>query len=77
MLIQKPVVTYYPCGDANGDRAVNIGDAVYLVNFIFKGGPAPNPAAAGDANADGATNIGDAVHIINYIFKGGPAPKCP
>ncbi|MEZ5359146.1 MAG: hypothetical protein R3F48_09985 [Candidatus Zixiibacteriota bacterium] len=29
------------CGDANGDRNVNIGDAVYLINYIFKGGPEP------------------------------------
>jgi hypothetical protein len=26
-------------GDANGDGAVNVGDAVYIIDFIFKGGP--------------------------------------
>lgn len=30
------------CGDVNGDRLINIGDAVYIINYIFKGGPAPN-----------------------------------
>jgi len=64
----------YLCGDASGDEAVNIGDAVYLINYIFKGGPAPNPLCVGDADGDDAVNIGDAVHLINYIFKGGPAP---
>ena len=63
-------------GDANGDRTVNVGDGVYIINYIFKGGPAPVPPAAGDANCDGLTNIGDAVFIINFIFKGGPAPYC-
>lgn len=29
------------CGDANGDRAINIGDAVYLLNYIFNYGPPP------------------------------------
>jgi hypothetical protein len=29
------------CGDVNGDNAVNVGDAVYLINHVFKGGPAP------------------------------------
>lgn len=67
----------YVCGDANGDGTVNIGDAVYIINFIFKGGPAPSPLDAGDANCDHARNVGDAVYIINYIFKGGPAPCCP
>ncbi len=27
-------------GPGNGDDAVNLADAVYLVNYIFKGGPA-------------------------------------
>ena len=26
-------------GDANGDNAVNLGDAVFVINYIFKGGP--------------------------------------
>lgn len=29
------------CGDTNGDGNVNIGDGVYLINHVFKGGPAP------------------------------------
>lgn len=68
---------YYICGDANSDQTVNIGDAVYLINYIFKGGPAPDPLESGDASCDGAVNIGDAVYLINYIFKGGPEPCCP
>ncbi len=68
----------FMCGDANGDRTVNIGDAVYVINYIFKGGPQPTPLKdAGDANCDHAVNVGDAVYVINYIFKGGPAPCCP
>ncbi len=31
----------YKCGDANGSNAVNISDAVYLIAYIFSGGPAP------------------------------------
>jgi len=63
-------------GDANGDAVINIGDAVYIVNYIFKAGFAPEPLENGDANCDDDINIGDAVHIVNYVFKGGPAP-CP
>ncbi len=61
-------------GDANGDGTVNVGDAVYIINYMFKGGDAPVPLAAGDANCDTTIDVGDAVYIINYIFKGGPAP---
>ncbi len=67
----------FVCGDANGDGAVNVGDAVFLINYVFKGGPAPSPVESGDANCDGATNVGDAVYLINYVFKSGPEPCCP
>lgn len=67
------------CGDANGDGSANVGDAVFLINFVFKGGPSPNPEKIGDANCDGGVNVGDAVYLINFVFKGGPAPceTCP
>jgi hypothetical protein len=65
------------CGDVNDDVAINIGDAVNLIAYIFKGGPAPDPLISGDENCDGRVNIGDAVHIINFIFKNGPGPCCP
>ncbi len=63
-------------GDANADGSTNVGDAVYLINYIFKSGPAPSPLKNGDVNCDDAINVGDAVYLINYIFKGGPGP-CP
>jgi hypothetical protein len=61
-------------GDANGDGQVDVGDAVFLVNFVFRDGQSPRPYLAGDANGDGRPDVGDAVYLINYIFKGGPAP---
>ncbi len=63
-------------GDVNSDNAVNVGDAVYVVNYVFKNGPAPACRPQADANSDRAVNIGDAVYIINYVFKSGPAPAC-
>ncbi len=71
---QEPI-----CGDANGDCEANVGDAVYIINYVFKSGPAPEPLSSGDANCDGECNVGDAVYMINFVFKGGPAPcaECP
>jgi hypothetical protein len=74
-------ITTFECisfvdGDADGDGDVNVADAVFLINYIFKDGPAPDPLEAGDANCDGEVNIGDAVFLIDYIFKGGPEPGC-
>lgn len=69
-----------PCpylrGDPNDDGNLNVGDAVFIINYVFKGGSAPDPTNAGDANCDGSVNVGDAVFMINYVFKGGLAP-CP
>jgi uncharacterized protein (TIGR02145 family) len=33
----------YICGDANSDGSLNVSDAVYIVNYVFIGGPAPDP----------------------------------
>jgi hypothetical protein len=64
-------------GDANDDGQINVADAVYVINFVFKGGAPPVPYAAGDANCDTQVNVGDAVYLINFVFKGGPTPNCP
>jgi hypothetical protein len=63
------------CGDANDDQAVNVSDAVWIINYVFIGGDPPQPVlACGDANDDASVNVSDAVKIINYIFTGGTPP---
>ncbi len=61
-------------GDANGDEEVTIADAVFLINYLFKNGPAPDPIQAGDANSDDKIDIVDVVYLVNYLFKNGPPP---
>ena len=74
---QEVDVSDYIRGDANADGLINIADAVYLLNYLFTGGPAPEPLAAGDANCDGKVDIADVVYLVNYLFLGGPPPGCP
>ena len=62
------------CGDADGDAAVNVSDAVFLVNYIFAQGPVPDPLYTGDTDCTGAVNVSDVVYLINYIFASGPTP---
>ncbi len=64
----------YVCGDADGNGIINISDAVFLISYIFGGGPAPDPLCVGDCDGNGIVNISDAVYLIAYIFGGGPAP---
>ena len=64
------------CGDANGDGKVSVSDVVYLINYLFKGGPPPIPYEAGEVNCDAKLTVSDVVYMINYLFKGGPPPMC-
>ena len=64
------------CGDANSDGVIDIGDVVFVINYLFKHGPSPNPLQAADVNCDGAVDIGDVVYLINYQFRGGLPPVC-
>ncbi len=64
------------CGNVNGDLNLNVGDAIYMLNTIFKNGPAMLPIQLCDVNCDDAVNVGDAVYLLNYIFKFGPEPCC-
>lgn len=63
-------------GDANWTGNVNLGDVVFIVNYVFREGPAPVPPEAGDANCDGNVNVGDAVRLIQYVFRQGDPPGC-
>ncbi len=69
-------VSEYLPGDANADGIVDLGDAVHLVNYLYKSGIAPEPLEAGDANCDATVDLGDVVHLVNYLFKGGTSPGC-
>lgn len=67
------------CGDVNASGSMDIADVVYLVNYIFASGPAPNPIESADVNCTGSVDISDVVYMVNYIFASGPAPcaNCP
>lgn len=71
-------------GNIDGDSsdAVDIADLVYLVGFMFTGGPSLPCLDEGDINPiawpDGSLDISDLVALVTYMFQGGPAPgPCP
>jgi hypothetical protein len=64
------------CGDPNEDGVTNVGDVVYLVSYLYKAGPSPQPAdCVGDTNSDDIVNVGDVVYLVAYLYGGGPAPE--
>jgi len=68
-------------GDTDGDGQTNptILDLTFLVDAIFRGGPAAGCLEEADANGDGDSgNIVDLTFLIDLIFRGGPPPgNCP
>ncbi|MFH1335271.1 MAG: dockerin type I domain-containing protein, partial [Candidatus Zixiibacteriota bacterium] len=68
--------TIYTRGDVNGDGVTDIGDVVYLINYLYKNGCVPALIESGDANCDMVVDVGDVVFLINYLFKAGAAPSC-
>ncbi|MFH1687597.1 MAG: hypothetical protein ABIE70_08775 [bacterium] len=75
---------YYDCcrimGDANHDGVgPDVADLVYLVNYMFNGGPPPPCPPEVDIDGNGAgPNIADLVWLVNYMFGGGGPPlPCP
>ena len=70
------ITTTFVDGDANGDGLLDLGDAIHVLNYLFKSGPPPVPIVAGDANCDDLIDLADVVYLLNYLFKGGPVPSC-
>ena len=75
-------VPAYLHGDVNKDGKKTVSDVVFLINYLFKGGPAPDPVDLGDCNfcqqnppvQPGNPTVADVVSMVNYLFKGGKAP---
>ncbi|MEZ5358249.1 MAG: dockerin type I repeat-containing protein [Candidatus Zixiibacteriota bacterium] len=65
------------CGDLNLDGVVNTQDSIFLINYIFRKGPAPMSLPFSDVNNDNSVNIGDIVYLAKFVFSTGPSPDCP
>jgi hypothetical protein len=66
----------YNCGDCNDDGIVDLGDVIYVINYLYKGEPGPDPLQSGDVNHDGQINVGDVISLVNYLFRDGSPPSC-
>ena len=73
--------------EAGGDPGIDISDLVYLVDYMFTSGPAPECVEEGNMDAsdtleDGEDlddiDISDLVYLVDYMFTSGPLPlPCP
>ncbi len=56
-------------GDANEDANVDISDAVYILEYLFRGRTSPLCQDTADANDDGKIDLSDAVTLLDHLFK--------
>jgi hypothetical protein len=61
-------------GDVTNDGQIDIGDVIYLTNYLYRKGLVPDPLTKGDVNCDDKIDLGDLVYLINYLYKKGPFP---
>jgi hypothetical protein len=69
-------ISYPEVGDVTADGVINLGDLVYLIGYLYRGGPAPNPLWLSDVTCNGIVDLGDVVFLISYLYKGGTTPSC-
>jgi len=74
---QQVSIRAYRCGNADNLGGIDIDDVVYLIQYLFAGGPAPDPLDSGDVDCSSITDIDDVVYLITYLFQGGYAPCDP
>ena len=64
-------------GDSDANVAIELTDAVSLLNYLFTGGAKPACLDAADFDDSGEADISDAVANLNFQFLGGKSPAEP
>ena len=64
-------------GDANGDGAVNLADALLVLDFLHGMRPLGAPLDAADVDDNGIVNTNDARYLYMYLFGSGTPPLAP
>ena len=59
-------------GDSNADGQIDVTDAIFTLQWLFRGGDVPPCLASADANADGFIDISDPTYTLNFLYVGGP-----
>jgi hypothetical protein len=64
-------------GDSNENGNVDISDAIFTLNWIFRGAEEPSCWDSADANDDSQIDISDVIYTLLYLFREGPSPPSP
>jgi len=64
-------------GDANSDTNCDIADGIWVLNWLFVGGPEPTCFDSADFDDNGIVTIGDAMLMIFYYLSAAGTPTVP
>ncbi|MDZ4722627.1 MAG: S8 family serine peptidase [candidate division Zixibacteria bacterium] len=57
------------CGDVDGSNSPpDIADLTYMIEYLFLGGPAPDPFGSGAVECDDIIDISDLTVLIDFLF---------
>ena len=62
-------------GDLDNSHTLDISDLVFMVDWMFTSGPAPDPLFVADIDGSCSVDISDLVYLVDYMFTGGPPPE--
>jgi len=68
---------HFTRGDCNGDGDRDISDAIFSLDHLFAGGPAPDCNEACNSNNSDSHDIADAIHLLGFLFQGSASPEQP
>lgn len=75
--VTVPVSAWAARGDVfTPTCAIQLGDVVFLINYVYKHGPGFSPLCRGDCapSHDGIVDNEDVVYLIQFLYQGGPPP---
>lgn len=69
LLLGSPLLALdFNRGDCNSDTAIDVGDAIYLLDHLFGGAEDPSCMDSCDSNDDGILDLGDAITLLSLLF---------
>lgn len=75
--ISFATLRFFLRGDANGDGAIDVSDAVRILIGLFVAGDTVDCPDAFDVDDSGALDSTDALALLGYLFRGGLPPPGP
>jgi hypothetical protein len=56
---------------------LDLSDAVFVLSYLFLGGPEPQCVKSADPNDSGEVDVSDGVFVLSFLFLGGLGPREP